>query len=59
MKTNAKTYSQIFSSSISGVAESSSTSVKFLEKSTSKLLDKDGGGCNCFKIASKIFLSPS
>jgi hypothetical protein len=29
------------------------------EKSTSKLLDKDGGDCNCFKTESNIFLSPS
>jgi hypothetical protein len=57
LKTNAKTYLQIFSSSIYGVAESSS--VKFPEKSTSKLLDEDGGDCNCFKTASKIFLSLS
>jgi hypothetical protein len=47
----------MFSSSISGVAESSS--VKFPEKSPSKLLEEDGGDYNCFKTASKIFLSPS
>jgi hypothetical protein len=53
------TYSQRFSSSISGVGESSSRSIELPEKSKSKLLDEDGGDCDCFKTASKIFLSPS
>jgi hypothetical protein len=59
MKTIAMTYSQRFSSSTSGIGESSSRSTELPKVSKSKLLDKDGGVCNCFKTASKIFLSPS
>ena len=59
MKTNAMAYSHGFLSSILGVGESSLRSIELPEKSKSKLLDEDGGDYNCFKIASKIFLSPS
>jgi hypothetical protein len=52
MKTNAMTYSQRFSSS-------TSRSIELPEKSKSKFLDDDGGDCNYFRTASKIFLSPS
>jgi hypothetical protein len=58
MKMNAMTYSQGFSSSISGVGESSSRSIELPEKSKSKLLDEDGGDCNCFNTASKISCLP-
>jgi hypothetical protein len=59
MKTIAMIYSQRFSSSTSQVGESSSGSIELPKRSKSKLLDKDGGVYNCFKTASKIFLSPS
>jgi hypothetical protein len=59
MKMNAMTYSQRFSSSISGVGELPSRSIELPEKSKSKFLDDDGGDCNYFRTASKIFLSPS
>jgi hypothetical protein len=59
MKTIATTYSQRLSSSMSGVGESSSRSIELPVRLKSKLLDEDGGLCNCFKTPSKIFLSPS
>ena len=59
MKTIATTYSQRLSSSILRVGESSSRSIELPVRLKSKLLDEDGGLCNCFKTPLKIFLSPS